>query len=248
MKLLSYNICRGGCGREAPLGRVIAAVEPDLVVFQEATNPSVVERLAERCGMAQWGARRGESLGFMSRAPLVRSEWHRPRISRHAFVELVPAGGAVHVYGVHLSAVHAAWTERRRTFEVRALLSSIARRKPGFHVLTGDFNTLAPGELLDFRTLPYRLRTLVWLSGGRVRWRTIQKILDAGYSDAFRTRHPSDPGLTFPTWDPHVRLDFLFVPGVFVDCVRRCEVAAHADAPAASDHLPLVSEIETEPR
>ena len=42
----------------------------------------------------------------------------------------------------------------------------------------------------------------------------------------------------------HVRLDFLFVPGVFVDRVTRCDVVSHADAPAASDHLPLVSEIE----
>ena len=48
----------------------------------------------------------------------------------------------------------------------------------------------APGELLDFSKLPARLRALVWLSGGRVRWRTIQGVLDAGYVDAFRALQP----------------------------------------------------------
>ena len=36
----------GGRGREARLAEVIRAVSPDLVVFQEATDPVVIERLA----------------------------------------------------------------------------------------------------------------------------------------------------------------------------------------------------------
>jgi hypothetical protein len=56
-------------------------------------------------------------------------------------VQVVPAGSAVRVFGVHLAAVHAAWTERRRVFELRALLRSVARHQDGFHVLSGDFNT-----------------------------------------------------------------------------------------------------------
>ena len=55
---------------------------------------------------------------------------------------------------MHLSAVHAAWTERRRLVELRALLNVIAAHQDGFHVLAGDFNTLAPGEDLDVARLP----------------------------------------------------------------------------------------------
>jgi endonuclease/exonuclease/phosphatase family metal-dependent hydrolase len=179
----------------------------------------------------------------MSRVPVVAS-WHRPRVSRHAFMELVPEGTDWRVFGVHLSAVHAAWTERRRIYELRALLAGIGREQPGPHALVGDFNTLAPGEMLDFRKLPARLRALVWLSGGRVRWRTIQIVLDAGYIDAGRHCHPDLVGYTFPTWDPHVRLDYLFVPGGFLHAVRRCEVVAHAQTAEASDHFPLFGELE----
>ena len=243
LRLLSYNIRYGGAGREQALTTVISAAAPDLVILQEATKPGVVERVARALGMAQWGSRAGESLGFMSRTPLVHVEWHKPRFSRHAYLELVPRGCEWRAFGVHLSAVHAAWTERRRMYELRALLGAIARLQPGPHALIGDFNTLAPGELLDFRKLPHRLRALVWLSGGRIRWRTIQTILDAGYIDAFRHLQPDIVGSTFPTWDPHARLDYLFVPGGYVAQVRTCEVRTAPPAPVASDHFPFFAEL-----
>jgi endonuclease/exonuclease/phosphatase family metal-dependent hydrolase len=221
---------------------VIRACDPDLVILQEATKPDVVARLAERARLPVFASRPRESLAFLSRAPVAHHEWHRPRLSRHAFLEVVPAGDRVRVFGVHLSAVHAAWTERRRVLELRALLKSIRRHQAGFHVLAGDFNTLAPGELLDVRKLPRRLRALVWLSGGRIRWQTIREVLEAGYADVYRTLHPGEAGLTFPARDPHVRLDYFFVPADAVGRAAACRIGDHPRARAASDHLPLVAE------
>jgi exodeoxyribonuclease-3 len=242
-RLLSYNIRYGGTGREAELLSVIRACDPDLVIFQEATNPAVLERLARGASMAQWAGQRGHSLGFMSRRRVAHFAWHRPRLSRHAFLEIIPTGVDFSVVGVHLSAVHSAWTERRRIIELRALLRTLQRRQRRFHVLIGDFNTLAPGELLDVRKLPQRLRALVWLSGGRIRWRTIQEVLDAGYADVFRQRHANAPGFTFPTWGPHLRLDYLFVPAADLPRVLSCEVVTGADVTRASDHLPIVADL-----
>ena len=147
------------------------------------------------------------------------------------------------VFGVHLSAVHAAWTEQRRVFELRALLRSVERHQDGFHVLSGDFNTVAPGETLDVRSLPLRLRPFVWVSGGRIRWRTVQTVLDAGYVDSYRMKHVNDPGLTLPTTDPHIRIDYVFVPKAFTERVVRCDVVRHPDAVRASDHFPLVADL-----
>lgn len=244
LRLLSYNIRHGGVGREAALAAVIKHTSPDLVVFQEATRPAVIEALAAETGMSQYGCRPGNSLGFMSRVPVTRFEWHRPRLSRHAFLEIVLAGTPWRVFGVHLSAVHAAWTERRRIYELGALLQEIRREQPGPHALVGDFNTLAPGELLDLRKLPHRLRALVWLSGGRVRWRTIQAVLDAGYADVFRQLHPDLVGNSFPSWDPHARLDYLFVPEGYLGSARSCDVVTAEPTRDASDHHPLAAELE----
>jgi exodeoxyribonuclease III len=243
VRILSYNIRRGGVGREVPLASVIRAVHPDIVVLEEATRPDVVERLALDTGMRHWSSKAGKSLAFMSRDAVASFAAHRPPISRHAFLEIIPATTTWRVFGVHLSAVHAAWTERRRMFELRALLRAVGTHQEGPHILIGDFNTVAPGDIFDVSRLPRRLRALVWLSGGHIRWRTIATVLAAGYVDSFRQLHPEDLGYTLPTPDPHVRLDYAFVPGAFVQHVRSCEIVKTPDVPRASDHFPLLVEL-----
>lgn len=244
LTVLTYNIRYGGLGREAPLAAVIAARQPDLVVLQEATRPQVVAALAERLGLGIWGAERGRSLGYLSRLPLARAAWHRPRWSRHAFLELVPEAAGVAIFGVHLSAVHSNWTERRRALEVRSLLKGIEPAQRGLHAVVGDFNTLAPGEQLDLPRLPPRLRAVVYLTGRRIRWQTIELMLETGYVDGFRMRRPECPGYTFPSWDPHVRLDYVFVPGAHADRLAACEVVEDPQARLASDHLPLLARLD----
>ncbi len=247
MRLLTYNIRKGGTNRERAIADVVSAAAADVVVFQEATDPAVIETVASLCGMTQWAAKPAFSLGYAARVPVSTHIWNRPRGSRHAFLEVVLADDT-RIFGVHLSAVHAAWTEYRRVRELRALLASIKRHQHGFHVLAGDFNTVAPGDIFDAMKLPHRLRALVWLSGGQIRWRTISTVLDAGYVDVYRDTHARGgesatiSGFTFPTWGPHVRLDYLFVPTVFRNRVTSCEVFMHDAGPAASDHYPLIAE------
>jgi endonuclease/exonuclease/phosphatase family metal-dependent hydrolase len=249
LRLLSYNVRYGGTGREAQLASAIRAADPDLVVLQEATEPRVVERLSAETGLKIWAAQPGHSLAYLSRLPVARHEWHRPRGSKRHFVEIEPEGLGLRVYGVHLSAVHSFLTERRRMRELRSMLAWVETRHFDFRVFVGDFNTLAPGELLEARKLPLRLRPMVWLSGGRVRYQTIQIMLANGYLDGFRLLHPEreqDPGYTFPTWDPHVRLDFVFLHERFGDRLKECRVLA--DGPVfkeASDHFPLLARLTT---
>ena len=246
LRILSYNILRGGVGREQHLAAVINEQAPDIVVLQEATRPDVVERLARLTDMIASGARGGRSLGFMSRVPIQDYHWIRPRWSQHAFLEIVPVGIQIRIFGVHLSAVHAAWTEARRVRELRALLHAIKQHDRTHHVLVGDFNTLAPDERLDVSKLPLRLRALVWLSGGRIRWQTIAIVLGADYVDGFRLLHEREPGLTFPTWDPHTRLDYVFVPAPFAERLVACDVVTgSATLRQASDHFPVRADLLT---
>jgi exodeoxyribonuclease-3 len=222
----------------------VRACGPDIVVLQEATRPDVVARVAAACGMTTWASEPGHSVGFMSRMPIDHHEWHRPVASRRSFIEIAPRDSEVRIFGLHLSAVHSNWTERRRVRELRAVLASIEKHQEGFHVLAGDFNTLAPGETLDMAKLPLRLKTFVYLTGREIRWETIQIMLDAKYADGYRMLHPDNPGYTFPTWDPHLRLDFVFVPQTSLGRLKACEVMASAAATAASDHLPVLAELD----
>jgi endonuclease/exonuclease/phosphatase family metal-dependent hydrolase len=244
LRLVSWNIRYGGVGREEALAAAIRACDPDVVVLQEATRPEVVRHLASLTGLGIFGSRRGRSLAFLSRLPIGAPVWRRPFWCRHAFLDLTLADAPVRIIGVHLSAVHAAWTERRRSLELQSLLRAVRTSGDAFHVLAGDFNTLAPGEILDPQRLPPRLRPFIWLSGGSIRWRTIAAVLDAGYVDGWRARHPGEPSVpTFPTWDPHLRLDYIFVPAHEAHRIVRCDVVTDGAA-SASDHFPLVAEVD----
>lgn len=244
LRVLSYNIRLGGTGREKQLAGIIRSAAADVIVLQEATRPDVVRRLAEATEMPHWGSLPRHSVAFMSRLEIAKHEWHRPRPCYHAFLELVLAGRDVRIYGIHLSAVHSNWTERRRTREIKATLAAIAEHAQGIHAMVGDFNTLAPREAFSLKLLPLRLRIVAWLGGSVIRHQTVQLMLDAGYVDGFRSLHSDQKGFTFPTWDPHVRIDYAFIAAAAAKRLRRCEVVNGPETRAASDHLPLLVELE----
>ena len=245
LKLLSYNIRFGGIGRESRLAEVIRAVSPDLVVFQEATDTRVIEGLARETGLSNWAARPKHSIAFISRIEIAHHEWHYPRGAKHSFLEIVPAGSESRIFGLHLRAMFSKWGERARVREIRLLLEGIQKHQEGFHALVGDFNTLAPGEILDTRRMPHWIRAMVWLSGRDIQRETVQVMLDAGYADGYRWLHPSDKGYGFPTWDPHVRLDYLFLPARYAERLTACEVISQpAEVAQASDHFPLLAYLE----
>lgn len=245
LKLLSYNIRFGGRGRERELAEVIRAVAPDVVVFQEAIDPDVIGRLAAATDLPFWAARREHSIGYISRLKPSHHEWHYPAGAKHSFLEIVLEGSEARIFGLHLSSMFSKWSERRRVREIRALLKSIERHQEGFHVLVGDFNTLAPGEILDVRRMPAWIRAIVWLSGRDIQRETIQLMNDSNYVDGYHLLHPSDKGYTFPVWDPHLRLDYVFIPSGFTRRLVQCEVVTEpVVASRASDHFPLLAHLD----
>lgn len=250
LKILSYNIRFGGVGREQQLSELITAITPDLVVFQEATRPSVIERLSQETSMPYWAAKHDHSIGYISRRRIDHFEWHYPVGARHSFLEIVPSDFELRIFGLHLSARFSKWDERRRTREIKALLAAIKRHQDGFHVLLGDFNTLAPGEILELNRLPGWIRALVWISGRKLSRETIQVMLDSGYVDGFRMLHQTDKGYSFPTHNPHVRLDYVFLPTRYASHLAECTVVCEPGdlVRIASDHCPLLVELRSKPQ
>ena len=124
-----------------------------------------------------------------------------------------PAEGAdVTVVGVHLSAVHSAWTERRRGLELRALLADPASARARLsragrrlqHARAGrDARPPQAAAAAAALRLAERRPDPLADDPGRPRRRLRRRVPPS----------PSaEPGYTFPTWDPHLRLDYLFVP------------------------------------
>jgi endonuclease/exonuclease/phosphatase (EEP) superfamily protein YafD len=84
------------------------------------------------------------------------------------------------IFGLHLSATVSKWDERRRAREIRSLLEGIKRHQDGFHILMGDFNTLAPGEVLEIHRLPGLVESVDLDSGRKLQRETIQLMFGLG--------------------------------------------------------------------
>jgi exodeoxyribonuclease-3 len=176
---------------------------------------------------------------------LANHAWHHPGGARHAFLELSFRDTRARIFGLHLRAWFSKWSERRRTMEISALLSAIKDHQNGPHLIVGDFNALEPGARLEVGRMPHWIRAMVWLSGRDIARSTIQVMLDARYADAWRRLNPEGGGYTFPVWDPHVRLDYAFVPDRDVERIIACDIVHGAPRVAqASDHYPLLVELD----
>ena len=184
LRLMSYNIHFGGVGREERIAEVIKHVDPDIVMLQEATRTDVVERLSTADGICRHARVAAKLLrALLSRVESSQYEWHCRREMQRPFMEIKLAEPDM----THLwcSSESNAFESNRATANAggpRASRKSSKNIASGFHLLMGDFNTLAPGELLNMQKLPMRYRMLAMVLGGRVTYRTIQIMLDAGYT------------------------------------------------------------------
>lgn len=253
MRLLTYNIREGGVGRAEAIAEVISAAAPDVVALQEARVPAVVERIAELAEYPFWGARRSHSTGFLSRVPVLGHAWRHPPRTRHAVLEVSLADGFPRLFVLHLRAWFSKWSEQQRARELRGLLDGIREQLVreehafAFHLICGDFNALAPDEAFDPSPMPAWIRGMIWLSGRDIARSTIEMMHGEHYADAWRTLHEDRegaPGYTFPVWNPHVRLDYVFTPSAYAARFAACEVRRTPEvARTASDHFPLLVEI-----
>ena len=246
IRLLTYNIQRGGIGRVDHIARVINDCQPDIVLLQEASDLDDGQALASLTHMAASGSFTKQSLGYLSRQP-VEATWHRPRVSRHAFIEIVTKDDETRVFGVHLSAIHSSWTERGGcTSSARC---SAASNGTSARVSCPRRGLQHAGAQRALAGLPSATTSQAARMAGR------RPYSMAHDSDGARcwlcgcvpaSSIPTRRDWTMPTWDPHVRLDYVFVPHGFADRIIRCDVVASEEAAAASDHFPVVADLRTD--
>jgi exodeoxyribonuclease-3 len=242
MRIVSYNIQFGGLRREAAIAEVLRSVAPDVVVLQEANNPGVVQSVAQAAGLAFCYARKGHSLALMSRLPVASCEWKRPRRMRHSFIHAEV--GNLHLFGVHLQPYFSRWSEGQRVREVHTLLKLAEPYREQPHVLLGDFNAIAPSDEIEIRRMPRWIRLMIRVGAGKIATYAIRTLLEHDYLDGYRAFHPDLPGPTVPSWSPHIRLDYMFLPQAFRDCLTDCAVVTDSAVNRASDHCPLLAVLD----
>ena len=262
MRVMTYNIKTGATGRREVVAAVVADAAPDILALQELrgdAGPWLARRLGMRMVLARswWG---------QPVAVLVHPRWEvrdrgviaRPFHHAAARAEIATSAGPLRLVAAHL-APHWGW---RRLHEARWLVS--ATRGARLALVMGDLNTLDPwtDHTDRLRRLPavHRVRHLRRRPFGaergprdtgpfgRVDTRAVAALDAAGLVDLFRAVGEG-PGETAPTalGGPEfsgMRLDYLFATGALAGYARDCRVLRTPDADRASDHYPVVADLD----
>jgi endonuclease/exonuclease/phosphatase family metal-dependent hydrolase len=239
LRVMTWNVhgLRGADGRHDPerIARVIDDLRPDVAGLQEVGAPPdgnlhahAAETLAHLTGMqSAFGATMRHRHGFaygnaiLSRHPIDAIRTYDLSVPGREPRGCLRADVDVGNIHVHVFAAHLGlhWRERRK--QAAALLSAdILRDTALAHplVLVGDFNSLS-----NRSAVPRWLR---------------RQLVDCAL--AVRNEAP-----TFPARFPLLRLDHCYVDAALR--VVSCEVVRTPSARQASDHLPLLVELELSP-
>ncbi len=169
-RVLTYNILVGGTRRIDQIAQMIRSAHPDVVGLVEATNPRVVEELAERLGMDYRISGHGNhsldwQVALLSRLPITHMQvHHRPGLLSKPLLEVgvqEEDGRALALFVTHLTASFARSVrggDNMRREEAREILHIMRAKRGTPQLLIGDFNSLAPGDTLKASRL---LRYLV---------------------------------------------------------------------------------------
>ena len=254
MRILSYNILDGGGDRVDALAQVIESQQPDLVALVEAEDEGVVEALAARLGMDFIHAPGNtHASALLSRFPIAETVNHallHPTLEKSLLEATVtpPGGSELTVGVVHLHARPYEADEVVREAELEVLLRVFSRyREAGRpHLLCGDFNANAPYQRIDLERCKEKTRLAWHANGGHLPRRVVQRILDSGYVDTLHAldRDAGETHCTFTTTEPGQRVDYIFAHGLDRARLRRAWIVTDPPAATASDHFPVVLDLD----
>ena len=260
MRIATYNTFEGGRaplgpgrGRADRLQEVVKGINPDLIALQELVGwqDNGRQRFKEFAGAAGLEGEIFVGDGFPI-ALLARRPWRvaRSRFLRAGFWHGLAlaevedgAGNPVQVLAAHLSPLG----PRQRHAELRAALDLVDPAAPA--ILLGDLNLISHLDRVAARELS--LPTFIRHSlGGALDRRVSRLIADAGFVDAFAQLHPDCAGRTIPTpaaadspFSP-ARLDYIHLTPDLAAGLRAARIYRRPPAGEASDHFPLVVDIE----
>ena len=257
MRVLTYNIRNGGLpDRLDRIVEVVTAQGPDLLALQELRGfdrdlGRRMRAVAQATGMSPFLGRSwfGQPVAVLVREParvLERQRVRRP--FHHAAMEVTVATdrGPLTATSTHLNP----YSGGRRRWEARWLAARVRRDR--LMLVMGDLNTLDPwtDHTATLRELPPGFRGR-HLRRGAVDSRAVAVLADAGLVDLYR--QAGDPaGLDYsaPTKDgggtefSRMRLDYILgTPGI-ADLTRTCRIISGGATESASDHYPVLVEID----
>jgi exodeoxyribonuclease III len=247
LRLVTYNIWEGGGSRLPLIEQVLRQLRPDVVALQEANEHAAVQSLATRLEMELvYGEANCEaSIAWLSRLPVAHSENHRlPQLSKTLLELQVTAGGRdLRLFATHLADRRQDAGQYPRLQEMQSILGVLSGP---FSILVGDLNAVAPGDPVED---PPGGEPRIGDARPDAPRQVIGSLLEAGYVDCLRARHPKQASFTYDaSRQLFLRLDYVFVLPVMAARLIDCRVVQTELTLRASDHVPVLATFSEGPR
>ena len=223
LTVVTYNVRAFRDGMER-VAEVVERLAPDVLLLQESGSRRALRRFAADLGMDAAGDPWSPFRRRVKDAVLVRPPWRIVASRQHRFARsarFYPRGALVAQVGragrrVWAVSIHLGLTPVERNAHVHELTDLCAGLAGGPVAIGGDLNA-TPEE-----------RAVRWLADR--------------YWDAWASVSGGEGGATFPAREPTARIDFLFASAG----LRVISARVPSRAEEASDHLPVMAELEVE--
>ena len=256
MKFMTWNIKTGGGTRLSAILTVLQREKPDLLALQELRHfgrngGRTMHEVAEALGMTAHLAPSvfGQPVAVLARPPLrmTRTRAVRWQLHHAAAVATVPLdSGPLTVVSTHLNP----FSPYRRLREARWLSARYVSWRKSV-IVAGDLNSLDP--FTDHTERLARLHSLHrrrhMTADGTADTRAMGAFADAALVDLWTAAGQGD-GLTAPTTQgggaefSGMRLDYILGTGPVARHVRSVRVVRGGETEYASDHYPVVAELD----
>jgi len=264
MRLMTWNILEGGDSAEGRrwdlIAQVLRQARPDVLLLVEAgglaAEPASLRDICAVLTMRGFPllSPSGAHLLLMVRPPLriVEAQGLDAGGLQPALIARLQAPGLpeLQLAGVHLD--FRSPLVRRQ--EVRRVLAALDPAMP--RALMGDLNNASHEDGLsrsEILALPLHHVERHVQADGLFDTSVTQDLAAAGMIDLWRLAHEGEPasaGSTVPTDIPRpprfatMRLDYIFLSGDAPAALRACDPWRRSPAPVASDHFPLIADLD----
>jgi exodeoxyribonuclease III len=238
MRLISWNIMRGGAGREESIAEAIAPLAPDVAVLVEYfpdRSAALVERLVANGFAWMHAAESTDAPPRVLIASTVELEPVAPSAPdlelRNRWAEVLIPSHDLRLAGVYVPVTGNRPGRKRRMW--RSVRAAADRRRTEPYMVVGDWNT---GDFPQDKSRPGRPFKFT---------EEHRELLASGYTEAWRHFHPDAAEYSWYRHDgTGFRIDHAFVSPPLLPRLKDCRYSHEQRMAGASDHSILIVDLE----
>lgn len=262
MKIMTYNVYRGGEDRFFYIKEIIKSENPDILAIQEACTWGKTGRFKEVANLLKIPERQSliaksnlrslsgriYDIAFYSKFPIKHKEifnnhenvWHSL-----LHITLKSPAGELHVIIAHLSPKSEDW----RIKEIGRINKLLSRYFNSTMILMGDLNSLSHEDPYPDSLNGQLKKYGITKFGDGPRFDVVNKLIKAGWNDTFILNKNTDLQVTVKKESAdkdhlNLHLDYIMVNNILLSKIKKVSILDTKKTRIASDHSPVIAEIK----